>query len=177
MIILPFDKVARVRPLQCSSDKEVERENVFPMCDTEPCGSSLHPVSGPSSVHSYSSCDNQILNLATCFRWPAQKTAQYYNNQWSIRFFCAKEPLADCVPAPWYSLSTSWWAALLATRDRSASSSSRYGFAGYSQTSALLIWSLMFLGTTVIHIILWLILELLNRQESVSAATKERVLS
>lgn len=38
MIILPFDKVARVRLLQHNSDKEVERENVFPTCDTKQCG-------------------------------------------------------------------------------------------------------------------------------------------
>lgn len=110
MIIFPLDKVARVRPLQHSSDKEVEKGNVFPTCDTEPCGSSLHPISGLSSLQSYSFCNNQTLNLATCFHWPAQKTRQYCNNQWSIRIFYAKQPPADCVPAPGYSLSTRWWA-------------------------------------------------------------------
>lgn len=75
------------------------------------------------------SCDKQTLNSATCFHWSAPKTAQCCNNQWSVRFFYAKQQPADCVPAPGYSLSTSRQAAPLATRARSAGSS-KYSFAG-----------------------------------------------
>lgn len=130
---------------------------------------SLHPVSGPSSVQSYSSHKSQILYLAPFFHWPVQQTAQCSNNQWSVRLSVQNHPLLMvCLGThcPAVSEQLCW------PHGQSCGQQQRWFGRVQSQAGDLLIWNLVLLGTTVIQIILWLNLELLNRQESVSAAWK-----
>lgn len=107
------------------------------------------------------------------YLFPLASSTNCSVQQWSVKgeFFCAKPSPADRVPAPGYPLLSSQWAALLATRT-DLWQQEQWLHRVQSQAGDLLIWNLVLLGTTGIQIILWLNLELLNRQESVSAPWK-----
>lgn len=157
-------------PARPDGNKEVKRENSFPICDTKAC-LSLHPVSGPSSVQGYSSHNSQILNLATCFHWPAQQTAQYSNDQWSVSFPVQNHHLLTmCLLLGTHCSAVS--EQLCWPHGQICGQQEQWLHRVQSQAGDLLIWNLVLLGTTGIQIILWLNLELLNRQESVSAPWK-----